>query len=96
MYVEAGVDHGLLIGADSAGSGVVGVASDVGPDVAAQILLASYVRAGQRFRSAPPADAQAQASGAPQGELDPGGPPPDVAASGARPPDISTRVTSVP
>ena len=46
--------------------------------------------AGQRFRSAPPVDAQAQAPGAPQGELDPGGPPPDAAAPGARAPDISS------
>ena len=44
--------------------------------------------AGQRFRSAPPADAaQAQAQGAP---LDgPDGPAPDAAAPGARAPDIS-------
>jgi hypothetical protein len=46
--------------------------------------------AGQRFRSTPPADPQAQAAGAPQGELDAGGPPPDAAAPGARAPDISS------
>lgn len=46
--------------------------------------------AGQRFRSAPPADEQAQAAGAPQGVVDPGGPPPDAAAPGARAPDISS------
>jgi hypothetical protein len=46
--------------------------------------------AGQRFRPAPPADAQAQAQGgAPQGELEAGGAP-DAAAPGVRAPDISS------
>jgi hypothetical protein len=48
--------------------------------------------AGQRFRSAPPAEAQtqAQAQGAPPGELDAGGAPADAAAPGVRAPDISS------
>jgi hypothetical protein len=46
--------------------------------------------AGQRFRSAPPVDAQAPAPGAQQGEVDAGGPPLDAAAPGARAPDISS------
>lgn len=46
--------------------------------------------AGQRFRSAPADAAPAQAQGAPQGELDPGGAPPDAGAPGVRAPDISS------
>jgi hypothetical protein len=48
--------------------------------------------AGQRFRSAPPAEAaqlQGQTPGAPQGELD-AGPAPDASAPGVRAPDISS------
>jgi hypothetical protein len=46
VYKQAGVDHGPLAGADSAGSGVVRVASDVGPDVVAQILRVPHLRPG--------------------------------------------------